>query len=212
MATSERQSLLVARGDGVEAALLEGEMLTVQRAASTTVFLKNNIYTKTNFYIEQSRPYFRKHLSTYLNMWGHQWSFLSLFLLSFLTPLDPIFAIIWFVFGIPFFFLYLQHMFVNLSTMPYVLSQPSLPDSKLDKANGFFVISYASYRAVFGETDEAVVQHVAVEGGRVKVQAFRKSAIRQMKMCVVVSTLGFFGTIWMMDYCLAWFIVNIGQY
>lgn len=211
MATSERQRLVVARGDQVEAALLEGEMLTVERAPERTVFLKNNIYIKTNFYINQSRQFFRARLTNYFNIWGHQWTFLAIFVIGLITPVDPIFAFVWFVLGIPFFFLYLQHMYVNVFTMPYVMSQPSLPDSKLDKANGFFMISYANFSAIFGETNDAVLQHVELEAGKFKVQAFRKSSMRQMWSCVVVSSLGLVGSIWMMDYCLAWFIVLIGS-
>ena len=211
--TSERQTLLTARGDGVEAALLEGEMVTVQRAPHRTVFLKNNIYTKTNFYIDQSRPYFRAPLTKYINIWWHQWTFLAVFLVSFLTPLDAVFAFIWFIFGIPYFFLYLQHAYVNIFTMiPYVLNQPCVPDNRLEHGNGFFIITYANYSILFGETDDAVLRHVEVEGGKLKVQAFRRSSKHQMKMCVAISTLGLVGSVWMMDWCLAWFIVLVGSY
>lgn len=212
MASPETEPLVP--DGGVEAALLQGEMLTVQREQGRTVFLRNNIYTRTNFYIQQSRPYFTAPLTTYINIYWHQWTFLVYFFVGFLTPLDPVFALVWFLCGIPYFLLYLQHMYVNIFTMPLVLSQPSLPDSKLNRANAFFIISYASYQAsylaVFGENQRASMRHLEAEGGRVKVQAFRRSAMRQMKMCLVVSTLAFFGSIWTMDYCLAWFIVRIG--
>lgn len=212
MATSGRQSVLIAKADGLEAALLQGEMISVEREPARSVILRKNIYTRTNFYIQQSRPYFRATLNTYVNLLWHQWFFIAVFCVGLFTLLDPVFAIIWFCLGIFFFFLYLQHMYVNITTMPYVLSQPSLPDNKLNHSNGFFVISYASYTAMFGETDEASIRGLEVEGGKIKVQAFQKSAMRRMKICVAMSTFGFFGSIWMMDYCLAWFIVFIGTY
>jgi hypothetical protein len=208
MATSE--GVLMTEEDRVEAALLQGEMLRVERQPDRTVFIKNNIYAKTNFYIKQSRPYFSAPLTTYFNFWFHQWYFLSYFIAGLFTPLDPIFSLVWFCIGVPFFFLYLQHMYVNIKTMPYVLRQPSLPDGKLDRQNAFFKISYASFTAVYGETSEASVVRMDVEGGMIKVQVFQRSAMWCMKKCVIVSTLGFCGSICMMDYCLAWFIVFIG--
>ena len=94
--------------------------------------------------------------------------------------------------------------------MPYVLMQPSLPDNKLSTSNAFFIISYASYTALHGETAEISLGGINLEGGRFKVQAFRKSAMRCMKLCVVLSTLGFLGSMWAMDYSLAFAIVLYG--
>ena len=179
----------------------------MERAPVRLVFIKNNIYSKTNFYIEQSRPYFKQSLTRYFNIWGHHWSFLIIFIISFLTPFDPIFALIWFSLGVFCFFFYLQHMYVNIYTMPYVMSQPSLPDSKLETSNAFFIISFATYSALFGEAEGLSISRVSIEGGKIKVQVFRKSAMRRMQACVLVSTLAFFGSIWIMNYSLSWAIV-----
>ena len=209
MAVVQQQQGAYASTADVEALLLEGHKFQV-REFGERVFVQRNIYSRTNFYIEQSRNYVGdRKLTKYLYLAFLQWVFLILFLISFAAPANPIFAFVMGAIGILFLLIFTQHMYVNIKTMPYVLKQPSVPNHLMNSANTFIEITMEKYGAVFAASQRAGIGYIVAGKGTVQFQVFKQQTVGIMKNCVVVSTLAFFASLVMVFYCLAWGIVGI---
>ena len=200
---------VVARNTGVfvssdeaKAALLEGERIEVKEVGKA-VSTGSSIYSKTNFWINESRPYVGDHkLTRYFHLPLMMWIFLFLFIVSLAAPAYYIYAFVMFGVGLIFFVIFLQHMYVNVKTMRYVLKQTSVPNDWIKFSNTFFVITLEKYRAFFAASSQAGIGLITSGKGTIKIQVFRKSSVGKMKNCVVLSTMAFLGSIFMVCYCL----------
>ena len=127
MAVVQKNAVTAVSTGSARVGLLEGERFEI-KTFGKTVNVRNTIYDNTNFYIGTSRDYVGDHkLTRYVYIIYIQWVYLGIFLASFLTPLHYIFAFVMAVVHLLFLPVWIQHAYVNLGTMPYVLRQPSVP-------------------------------------------------------------------------------------
>ena len=197
----------------IEAGLLETERFTdVQKAPSRTVYLRNNYYIKTNFYIEQSRQYVGDHkLTCYFYLPFSEWFFLVIVLASISAPAHGAPAFIFFIIAVIFLVVFLQHLYVNLRTIPHILQQPSTEDRYQQTGNAHYEITVEKYKFLFAASSDAGIGAFAAgrENSKVKIQVFTETAIGVIKRCQALSYVGFFVTLLMIVYCFAWGIVRV---
>ena len=195
----------------IETGLLETERTVVQKAPSRTVYLRNNCYVKTNFYIEQSRQYVKGHkLTCYLYLPFSEWVFLAIVLASISAPSHAVPAFIWLAFAVFFLVIFLQHLYVNLKTIPHVLQQPCIEDRYQQTGNAHYEITKEKYQFLFAASSDAGIGALSAErGNKVKIQVFTETAVRNIKICRIVSYVCFFVTLLMIVYCFAWAIVRV---
>lgn len=133
----EAGQALITRAGDVEAGLIQGQNIQIQEVGQRVIIGKY-MYCRTNFYIEQSRKYVgnRKLTKYFYIKWLH-WLYILIFFGSLVSPLNYIAVFV--MFGVNFlvFVIYTQNLYVSITTMWYVLKQPSLPDNKLDRNNVF---------------------------------------------------------------------------
>lgn len=191
-ATSERASYLH----------IEGGHARV-RNVSRRVFIPNNIYSKTNFYIKQSRKYFPGHpLHCLLYFRGMQWVYLAVACLSVLGPVSAIYAFLCFVVNAVFTAVFSQHLYVVFTTLPIVLSQPIVQDDG-GLNNRHLEISVEHQRADILQTNGEIVGIVGGVRGKGKIQAFTVSGMMVMKKCRIVSIVCFVACCCFLVYCSA---------
>lgn len=205
------------RADDETSALLESETEVEIRETGRTVRTRTSIFHRTNFWIEQSRPYVGKHRLT--RYWHLEWLyygnlyvplhlvFPAIFIIGLITPTSAIFAACMLAIGAPCLLVFTQNMYVNLVSMPHVLDQPSVPNHWLKRTNTFLEISVVNYQRLFAASSEASIGLLAAEGGKIKFQVFQEAAMNIMWRCVILSTFCFLLACIMVPYCLAWFIV-----
>ena len=208
MAAVGRQGAVIAVTDNSQVGLLERERFEV-RNFGKTVNVRNTIYDRTNFYIDQSRDYVGDHkLTRYLYIIYIQWVYLLVFLISLLAPLQYIFAFLMAGINFLFLFLWIQHAYVSVGTMLHVLKQPSLPNHMLNHDNDFFEITLEKYAALFASSKDDGIGIAATAKGKVKIQVFKDATKNLMRKSVFVSTVALLGCILIFIYCLVWGVIE----
>ncbi len=207
---------LISRAGDVETAVIQGSNVQIHEVGQR-VMIGKYMYTRTNFYIDQSRKYVGKRtLTKYLNIKWLHWIYVPIFLGSLFSEFNYIATFVMFGVNFVVFVIYTQHMYVNIVTMWHVLKQPSVPDHQLPRNNAFIEIQLDHCEALYAASFRAGIGFIARSTTRetVEFQVFRKSTVRVMKNCVAVSTLCFIGSLFMFLYCYIWGIVLIlkGRY
>ena len=178
---AERTSVQAVQVGDVQAAKATQENLTVRRFG-TTIFLKDNVYTKTNFYIKQSRPYIpRRTLRTYLYIRFMRWAFLCYCGLCLPMPFLPDFigwpwAAATGGLGLIWFLIFSQHMHVIYWTIPAVLSQPILPNNAQSRENDFYEFSLERVEGVYLSAKESGIGLIQRSAGSIQFQALNETA------------------------------------
>ena len=202
-AVVQKQHARVVKAGNVEVGRLDVENLTVERTGTPTN-IPGNLYGDTNFYIQQSRQYFPdKKFHTYIYIPLCHLLYLIIFLGSFLTLLNFIYAFVMVPVNAAFMVMFIQHLYVVHTTMRYVLRQPGFPNHFLSLNNHHLLISLEQYRARYASFDKAEIGLIQKSAGKVKLQVFRKRAIGTMKNTVVVAVFGFMGSLFHIFFCLA---------
>ena len=149
-----------------------------------------------------SADFRNRKLTTYVYFYYMQYVYLVVFIVSCLSPLSFILALIMTAINIIFLVFYSQHLYVNIKTMfPCVLRQPTLPDRDMTTNNDHLKITFAEFSLTYAQHKEHGVGVVSADGETVSIQVFRESAMCKMKLCVVLSSLSFFVCIVMLIYC-----------
>ena len=201
MATVGETEVLVTKRGDVESGVLKENVVHVQSVGKETKS-SGYLYGDTNFYIRNSAQYFRdRKLTTYIYFYYMQYVYLVVFIVSCLSPLSFILALIMTAVNIIFLFFYSQHLYVNIKTMPYVLKQPTLPDRDMTTNNDHLEITFAEFSLTYAQYKEHGIGTVSADGEKVNIQVFRESAMVKMKLCIVLSTVSFFVCIAMLIYC-----------
>ena len=187
-------------------AFSEQERIEIKETGNV-VWVKQNIYDRTNHYIIASHGYvpenLKRKLSCYVHVTGLQWFFLVAFVIGLISPAHFVFAFLMAGFSIVFFVVFCQHMYVVFTTIPLMLKLPHLPNNAMEHVNSFFEISLEKYTAMFAaSTDTAVGVDVKTKG-TIKIHVLSTRARRQVKSTRVVSVLGFGASIFMLIYCFA---------
>ena len=202
MATVEETEVLVTKRGEVETGVVKENIVHVQSLGKEAK-LSGFLYGDTNFYIRSSARYFpNQKLTTYIYFYYMQYVYLVVFIVSCLSPLSFILALIMTAINIVFLIFYSQHLYVNIKTMiPHVLKQPTLPDRKMTTSNDHLKITFAEFSLTYAQYKDHGVGVVSADGETVKLQVFQESAMVKMKLCVVLSTVSFFVCIGMLIYC-----------
>jgi len=204
----ERRALITRVGD-MEAGLVQEQNVQVKEY-DTTVIVNSYMYSKANFYIDQSQKFVGKRkLTRYKYIKWLHWLYIVIFHGSFFTPFHYKAAFVMFTVNFMVCLIYTQHLYVNINTMWYVLKQPCLPDNVLRSANTFLEIQLDTFQAEYAVLYNAQMGYIARERQTVQIQVFRKSTMTVMKNCVRVSTLCFIASLFMFLYCFIWGIFLI---
>ena len=133
--TASRTGAAVTSTGDVEAGVVHGTKVQVKETGNT-VYLSNFMFARTNFFINESRPYVGKHkLTRYLYIPLLQYVYIVVFIASIPSFANTMLAFV--MLGLNFFaaLIYTQNMYVNFKTMRYVLKQPGVPDHMLSRTN-----------------------------------------------------------------------------
>ena len=164
----------------VQAARAAQERIQV-RTFGKYVTLRDSIYSKTNFYIKQSRPYIpHKKLRTYFYIRFMRWVFLIYCVLCIPMPFVPNFmwpwsavtggiALIWLL-------IFAQHMHVVYWTIPQVLSQPIWPDNVQSSGNDFYEFTLERVEGVYLRARDSGIGIVQAASGSIEFQALNETA------------------------------------
>ena len=209
MAAVAQQKTTIARSGYVAVGEVTGGQISI-RSTGTTVTVTDNLYPKTNFYIEQSRQYFpERKFRKYIYFYYFYTVYLLIFLGSFPTFLNFIYAFVMAAVNGAFLLMYIQHIFVIVTTMRYVIKQPSVPNRSLRANNDHIEIGVDVYNARYAASSNAGIGLLVHGSGKVKVQVFRNRAMARMKNTMGISTLCFIGSIGMVAYCLGMGITRV---
>ena len=212
---TQLQTALLAKGDDVEAGVLRGTNINVEaETPEQPALAPGNLYGLCNFHIRNSRDYVGDHrLTTYIYFYYMEYTYVLIILISLaLSPFVGVPAAVpCILLNIPFLPFFIQHMYVNIKTMRYVLKQPEVPDHQMKYSSAFLEISLEEYAVAYATTKEAGFGIVYKEKGTVKIQVLQQATKRKMKACVCISTLEFLSVIPVIIYCIVWAGVG-GQY
>ena len=184
-------------------ALVESERIEVQQVGTTVII--NGIYNRTNHYIRQSRDFVGgAKLTCYVNFPALISLSVVAMLVSLASPVHYIMAgidVIWL--GI-----FIQHMYVNVKTMPHMLKLPRMPNHMHRSNNGFFEINIEKYRAAFAEQEEAGIGIVLKAKGTVKLHILTYKAVGYIKSVMFYSTVALIAFFFLIFYSFIFGIVG----
>ena len=207
--TASRTGAAVTSTGDVVAGVVHGTKVQVKETGNT-VYISNFMFARTNFFINESRPYVGKHkLTRYLYIPFLQYVYIVGFFVSISSFASTTLAFVMLGLNIFFALIYTQNMYVNLKTMRHVLKQPGVPDHMLSRTNTFLEITLEEFAATYAVSHQAGIGAIVQGTGTVKIQVFQNSAKRLMRICVAVSTICFLASFIMIFYSLAWGIVQI---
>lgn len=149
-----------------------------------SVRVRNTIYAYSNHFITQSRPYFRRKLSTYIDCVCFLWLVWLMFWASFLGALAvkggyfkgaPFYC--FFVCAV-FIAIFCQHEIVNRKSLRIVLTQPVIDGQQ--KLNALYEVTITELQGMALQNYRAGIGFVHVSEGKVKFQAFNRKAVQAM--------------------------------
>ena len=187
----------------VQAAHVEQQKVTV-RETGHTVYLRNEVYTKANFYIKVSRPYIT---SKKLRLFKHFRWFQTIILTSMFFQIgslagvtgvlptyqpDFINSLVCLVLSgatllslMPLLILFSQHLHVIRWTIPWVLRQPIMKDANF--SNKHLEVAVTSLEGVLLSARQRGVGQVTERTGKIKLQVLGGPAVKKIKCAVATS-------------------------
>ena len=207
ISTEKNQAAFVANSQG--AAVLENsEKIAVEQVGTKVII--NGYYNRTNHYIHCSRDFVGgAKLTRYINFPA----LIALSVLAMLVSLAaPAFFLLAFLMAgidLAWFCIFVQHMYVNVRTMPHMLRLPRVPDNMLRSNNGFFEISLEKYTMMFGVQAQAGIGIIIGTKGTIKLHILTDKAVCYMKTVMVYSTFALLATFALMIYCTVFGIANL---
>jgi len=148
-----------------------------------SVTVRDAVHAHANHYIKESRPYFQdQQLTTYIDcpyLLKIARGMLVASLFGALVAVGGSIAlpIFFFIACLLFFCIYCQHEWVNQKSLPVVLKQPVY---KQWRANEFYEVTLTELDGVALQNHQSGIGVVEVSQGKIKFQAFNKTAIRRM--------------------------------
>lgn len=187
---------------GVRAGDAEDEALINNGGAAIGKYAKY-LYGKANFYINQSRQYFpHKKFNTFAYFPYHFIVYPIVFVISFPAIFNFISALLMAAVNALFLLMYMQHLYVIVTTMRHVVKQQTIPNITSDYDHQHLEISQEAYRAQYARCEQEEVGVLMIGSGKVKLQVFRKKTMALMKKVMVVSCLLFAASLFMVFCCL----------
>ena len=187
--------------------LLEDEKFALDETG-TPVFI-NGYYNRTNHYIKKSRGYVGgAKLTRYINFPAVIILSVVGMLISLAAPAHFILAFVMAGIDFAWFCIFVQHMYVNVKTMPHMLRLPRVDNDMMETHNGFFEITLEKYREIFGVQAEAGIGISVAAKGTIQLHILTHRAVKYMKVVIVSSTLALLATSALMIYCVVFGIVG----
>ena len=182
---SENDSLLPRAERGIRVEQLEGTRIQVEETG-VTVTLRNEVHARTNHYIKKSRPFFPDTtLRTYidcpylLKLATFLW-IMSLYgiILGALGLVPKELPLSFSVTCAVFFIVYCQHEWVNQKSLPVVKTQPVFHGQR--HLNWFYEVTVTELKGMALKNYRAGIGFVKLTHGKIKFQAFNKTAVKEM--------------------------------
>ena len=202
----------ISRTEDVETGVVRGTKVGIKKTG-TTVNVDRYMFAEANFYIEQSRIYFKGRKLTryvYFSKVLH-YIYIGVLILGFFGAVyNFIIAFLAMLLNIPYLIMFTQHMYVNIQTMRYVLKQPVVPDDTLPTSNAHLEITLEEFAASYAASQQAGLGLIVHGKGTVKIQVFADSAKDKMWLCINLSTCGFLGTLLLgIVYCPVFGLIGV---
>ena len=188
----------------VQAARATQQNLLVRTFGRPISGLRNNIHSRTNFYIQQSRPFIpRRTLRTYFCVRFMKLAFY--FYLALCIPLVILAGIADFVawpwaaitggLGLIWLLIFSQHMHVMYWTIPAVLSQPIVPDATQPRENEFYEFQLERVEGVYLTARECGIGMIQSSTGSVKFMVLNQTAACTVRKSCCLSCTAIWATI-----------------
>ena len=153
-----------------------------------SVTIRDEAHAKANHYIKESRPYFpHEKLPIYIDC-PYFLKFARAFCLASVLGIwkvsggSVIMQVVLFIGCLAFLTVYGQHELVNQRSLPTVLKQPVLAGQK--STNAFYEVTVTDLEGIALQNYQAGVGFVSVSQGKIKFQAFNKTAKKYMRSAV----------------------------
>ena len=154
----------------------------------TNVTIRDEAHAKANHYIKHSRPYFpHEKLPIYIDC-PYFLKFARVFCLASVLGIwkvsggSVIMQVVLFIGCLAFLIVYSQHEMVNQRSFPTVLKQPIFAGQK--SPNNFYEVTVIDLEGIALQNYQAGVGFVSVSQGKIKFQAFNKTAKKEMRSAV----------------------------
>lgn len=208
MATVVQQQQAVLKTNYVEAGAVNLNRVTMEMTGNPTTISKFT-YGKVNFYINKSRQYFPKvKFHTFIYFPFHYLVYATIIPFSFFAFLHFIFAFLMAVVNALFLVMYIQHLYVVVTTLRHVVKQPKVPNmTKYDSQH--LEISLEVYRAQYATCEQAGIGILVRGSGKVKLQVFSNGAMGLMKSVMFLSCFFFVISLFLIFYCLAFGLIFV---
>ena len=215
LVASNTASTQVTVGDAT-AGHVEQQVITVT-STGETVHIPTDVYTRTNFYIEQTRQYIpSRKLHVFINFRGFPWIMIAVLSaqLIILLLVSIILGRTGSIFGpsmaclvlslvtilslIPTFIVYCQHLHVVCWTIPWVLRQPIIPN--MTTGNKHLEIAVNSLEGVYLRARNVGIGVVSQTTGKIKFHVLSFTAASQIKgarkFSIIFAVITFLFVVW----------------
>ena len=229
LVTANTAATQVTVGD-VTAGHVEQQVVTIRSTAERTVYIPDEMYTSTNLYIRQTRPYipsrklrvfihFRWFFLIMLSVFSIQVTFLILvtILLRILEPTGTfgreaslacfVLSLITILSLIPTLILYCQHLHVVCWTIPWVLRQPVIPNMTTE--NKHLEIAITNLEGVYLRARNSGIGLVSQTTGTIKFQVLSCNAVYDIQWARIVSIFVAGTTFLFVIWAISVFIVSL---
>ena len=182
------------------------------RLTGQTVFLAKNVYTKTNHYIKESRPYIKSQTLRRYIFFPTMRVFFAIYVIAHLpAPFVPAsiswpWALLLFAAGIIWFVILCQHLHVIARTIPWILRQPvAEPNALGGLENNFLEIIIEQKEGMYVEAKNAGIGVFLKASGKVKFHMLTPGAVCRIQKTRVQSVVMFI-------FCVLGILISFGTF
>ena len=190
------------RGGGVEGGRSQHQAVTVT-PTGRNVRVRDDMYSNTNFYIQQSRPYLpSRDLHTYIYFRGFSQITYVLLIVAFtlltvttilVKTMRPAIFVqlggVIFLCLLPFTLVYIQHLKVVIRTIPWVLRQPTV--ANMAHGNQHLEVAVTNMESTYVTARNIGIGFTSQTSGKFHIQVLSSSAVETMKWTQVYSIVYF---------------------
>ena len=177
----------------IELGQVKHTKIEVEEVQCRTVTIRDEAHAKANHYIKQSREYFpHEKLPIYIDCpyflkLARAFCLASVLGIWKVSGGSVIMQVVLFVGCLAFLTVYGQHELVNQRSLPTVLKQPIFAGQK--STNNFYEVTVTDLEGIALQNYQAGVGFVSVSQGKIKFQAFNKTAKKYMRRAICNSRL-----------------------
>ena len=171
------------------------QVITAKNTGKNTI-VRNTMYSKTNFYIQQTHSYIpTRKLRTFINFPGFTklivTGFGAIFLLFIVTGgmifiLKPYLALalsgLVLFSSVAMFCIFCQHLHVIRGTIPWILRLPTLPD--MPKGNAHIEVAITELEGVYRTAHNKGVGVVGKKSGKIELHILSTQSVEKVKKAI----------------------------